>query len=135
MIGPNSENYGEVSIQTGIEEAEKFELDLWYIDNKSIFLDIKILILTVIKVFKREGIDQGEDLTMENNTAKEFTSKLMALRHSAYGKKERRVFCVRTALNGLNSKTKFDFIFLKKGYKTLISYNYFLLNFYSKFFF
>ena len=58
-----------------------------------------------------------EDLTMENNTAKEFTSKLMAPRHSAYGKKERRVFCVRTALNGLNSKTKYDFIFLKKAIK------------------
>ena len=57
-----------------------------------------------------------EDLTMENNTAKEFTSKLMAPRHSAYGKKERRVFYVRTAQNGLNSKTKFDFLFLKKGY-------------------
>ena len=51
-----------------------------------------------------------EDLTMVNNTAKEFTSKLMEPRHSVYGKKERRVFCVRTALNGLNLKTLYDII-------------------------
>jgi len=64
---------------------------------------------------KDHTLGRMEDLTKadsktENNMAKVFTSKLMAPRHSAYGIKEKRVFCVRTALNGLNLKTLYDII-------------------------
>jgi lipopolysaccharide/colanic/teichoic acid biosynthesis glycosyltransferase len=40
---------------------EKFALDVWYVDNRSLLLDLKILFLTVWKVFRREGISaEGE---------------------------------------------------------------------------
>lgn len=39
---------------------EKFAYDIWYVDNISVLLDIKILFLTIVKVLKREGIGQGE---------------------------------------------------------------------------
>ena len=41
---------------------EKFRLDLWYVDNWSLWLDFKILLLTVKKVFKREGISQSDNI-------------------------------------------------------------------------
>ena len=45
---------------------EKFDLDVWYVDNQSIWLDIKILWITVKKVIMRDGINQAEHSTMEN---------------------------------------------------------------------
>jgi len=44
---------------------EKFELDIWYVDNMSFLLDIKILWLTVLKTIKRENINQIGHATME----------------------------------------------------------------------
>ena len=55
-----------------------------------------------------------EDFSTENNMVKEFTNKQMALKHMASGKKERRAYYVRTALNGLNLKITYDFITDKK---------------------
>jgi len=43
---------------------EKFALDVWYVDNQSNLLDFKILLLTVMKVLKREGISQKGQVTM-----------------------------------------------------------------------
>jgi len=40
-------------------------MDVWYVDNLSFKLDMKILFMTVIKVLKREGINSGENVTME----------------------------------------------------------------------
>ncbi|MEM6755204.1 MAG: sugar transferase, partial [Cyanobacteria bacterium P01_C01_bin.38] len=36
----------------------KFELDVWYIDNWSLWLDLKILVMTFVKVLRKEGIDE-----------------------------------------------------------------------------
>ena len=44
---------------------EKFKLDLWYVNNYSLKLDIKILFMTIYKVLKRDGINQGMEVTME----------------------------------------------------------------------
>ena len=44
---------------------EKFELDVWYVENQSLGLDIKIFFITFYKVFKREGISQERKATME----------------------------------------------------------------------
>lgn len=44
---------------------EKFELDVWYVDHISFLLDLKILLLTVKKVFVREGIFAPNHATME----------------------------------------------------------------------
>ena len=47
---------------------QKFSLDVWYVDNQSLWLDIKILFLTVLKVFKREGISAAGEATMSKFT-------------------------------------------------------------------
>lgn len=47
---------------------EKFEMDVWYVDNLSFILDMKIIFLTAIKVFKREGINSANAATMERFT-------------------------------------------------------------------
>jgi len=43
---------------------EKFQLDLWYIDNWSLWLDIKIIAQTVFKIVSKEGIDEDQNTTM-----------------------------------------------------------------------
>ena len=50
--------------------SEKFKLDVWYVENWSMMLDIKILFQTVYKVFKREGISQEGNVTMEKFNGK-----------------------------------------------------------------
>uniref|UniRef100_UPI003592F966 sugar transferase n=1 Tax=Blastomonas sp. TaxID=1909299 RepID=UPI003592F966 len=47
---------------------EKFALDVWYVDNHSLWLDIRILALTVRKVFAREGISADGEATMTKFT-------------------------------------------------------------------
>lgn len=42
---------------------EKFDLDVWYVDNRSLWLDIRILFLTIWKVFKQDGISQEGEAT------------------------------------------------------------------------
>ena len=44
---------------------EKFRLDVWYVDNWSVRLDLKILLMTMAKVLRREGISQPGHATME----------------------------------------------------------------------
>jgi sugar transferase EpsL len=44
---------------------EKFKLDVWYVDNWSLWLDIKIIAMTIWKILKREGISQPGQATME----------------------------------------------------------------------
>ncbi len=46
--------------------AKKFELDIWYVDNKSLLMDMKILIMTVLKVIKRADINQDGEVTVED---------------------------------------------------------------------
>ncbi|MNU09461.1 putative sugar transferase EpsL [compost metagenome] len=47
---------------------EKFKLDVWYVDNRSLWLDIKILWLTVRKVLVRDGISAAGEATMPRFT-------------------------------------------------------------------
>ena len=51
--------------RNAISWERKFELDVWYVDHLSFVLDLKILLLTVKKVFIREGISQEGQATME----------------------------------------------------------------------
>jgi len=50
--------------QNTISWDEKLDLDVWYVDNKSIWLDIKILILTIKKVILRQDISGKDSVTM-----------------------------------------------------------------------
>lgn len=62
---PGITGWAQVNGRNAITWEEKFALDVWYVDNWSLWLDIKILLLTLVKVFKREGISQEGHATME----------------------------------------------------------------------
>ena len=54
----------QVNGRNAISWEEKFKLDVWYVDNKSLWLDLKTLWLTVKKVVVRDGISAEGDVTM-----------------------------------------------------------------------
>lgn len=62
---PGLTGWAQINGRNSITWSEKFKLDVWYIDNWSLWLDIKIFFLTFWKVVKREGINQSETVTME----------------------------------------------------------------------
>lgn len=64
-VRPGITGWAQVNGRNAISWEEKFKLDVWYVDHQSFWLDIKILFLTVLKVFKREGISQVGQATME----------------------------------------------------------------------
>lgn len=64
-VKPGITGWAQVNGRNSIPWAEKFEKDVYYVENMSLLLDIKILWLTVMKVLKRDGINQSEDRPME----------------------------------------------------------------------
>lgn len=62
---PGLTGWAQINGRNSITWNEKFKLDVWYVDNWSFWLDIKILFLTFWKVIRREGINQSETVTME----------------------------------------------------------------------
>lgn len=65
---PGITGWAQVNGRNAISWEEKFKLDVWYIDNQSIWLDIKILLLTVKKVFVKEGISAKGEVTISKFT-------------------------------------------------------------------
>ncbi len=61
---PGLTGWAQVNGRNALDWEEKFKLDVWYVDNRSLGLDIKILWLTFAKVLKREGISQEGEATM-----------------------------------------------------------------------
>ena len=59
-LKPGITGWAQVNGRNALTWDEKFKMDIWYIDNQSPMLDIKILFLTIQKVLKREGISQGD---------------------------------------------------------------------------
>jgi sugar transferase EpsL len=64
-VKPGITGWAQVNGRNAITWEEKFKLDVWYVDNRSLWLDIKIIFMTVWKIFKREGISQQGQATME----------------------------------------------------------------------
>lgn len=62
---PGLTGWAQINGRNSITWSEKFKFDVWYVDNWSLWLDIKIFFLTFWKVLKREGINQSESVTME----------------------------------------------------------------------
>lgn len=62
---PGLTGWAQINGRNSITWSEKFKLDVWYVDNWSLWLDIKIFFLTFWKVLKREGVNQSESVTME----------------------------------------------------------------------
>ena len=57
-VRPGITGWAQVNGRNAISWEEKFKLDIWYVDNQSILLDVKIILLTIIKVIKGEGINR-----------------------------------------------------------------------------
>lgn len=70
-VRPGITGWAQVNGRNAISWGEKFRLDVWYVDNRSLWLDIRILWLTLAKVFKREGISQEGQATMTKFTGRE----------------------------------------------------------------
>lgn len=64
-VRPGITGWAQINGRNNISWQEKFELDVWYVDNNSFFLDIKIIFITFWKVIKLEGISQKNHATME----------------------------------------------------------------------
>ena len=63
-VRPGITGWAQVNGRNAISWEEKFSLDVWYVDNASFNLDLKILWMTVLKIMKREGISQEGQATM-----------------------------------------------------------------------
>ncbi|MFW5886972.1 MAG: sugar transferase [Bacteroidota bacterium] len=68
QVKPGITGWAQVNGRNAISWDEKFKFDVWYVDNQSFLLDLKILLLTIKKVFKREGISSTNAATMERFT-------------------------------------------------------------------
>lgn len=64
-VRPGITGWAQVNGRNAISWTKKFELDVWYVDHCSFSLDLKIILLTVKKVFVREGISSDTSVTME----------------------------------------------------------------------
>ncbi|MFN4084415.1 MAG: sugar transferase [Spirosomataceae bacterium] len=64
-VKPGISGWAQVNGRNQISWKEKFDLDLYYVDHLSFTLDIKILILTIKKVIKQEGVNQNSNVPME----------------------------------------------------------------------
>ena len=63
-VRPGTTGWAQINGRNAISWEDKFNLDLWYVDNHSFFLDIKILLLTVKKVLVKDGITAEGEATM-----------------------------------------------------------------------
>lgn len=65
LVRPGITGWAQINGRNNISWEQKFEYDVWYIENISFFLDLKILFLTIQKISKSEGINQAQNITME----------------------------------------------------------------------
>jgi len=65
-LRPGITGWAQVNGRNAISWSKKFELDVWYVDHCSLLLDLRIILLTMKKVFAREGINSENDVTMED---------------------------------------------------------------------
>ena len=62
---PGLTGWAQINGRNTIDWEEKFDLDVWYVENQSFYLDLKIILLTALKVLKREGITAQNEATMK----------------------------------------------------------------------
>jgi undecaprenyl phosphate N,N'-diacetylbacillosamine 1-phosphate transferase len=65
LVKPGITGWAQVNGRNTISWKQKFEYDVWYVDNLSFLLDVKIVFLTALKVLKAEGIASSTSATME----------------------------------------------------------------------
>ncbi|WP_150842428.1 MULTISPECIES: sugar transferase [unclassified Clostridium] len=65
QVLPGITGWAQINGRNAISWTDKFKLDIWYVCNWSLLLDLKILFLTIYKVIKKDGINQDDNITME----------------------------------------------------------------------
>jgi len=65
LVKPGITGWAQVNGRNAISWEDKFRYDVWYVDHRSFWLDLKILWLTVKKVVRSEGVSQAGNVTME----------------------------------------------------------------------
>lgn len=69
-VRPGITGWAQINGRNKVTWEEKFELDVWYVDHRSFFLDLKIIMLTIGKVLKSEGVSQDHHVTVEKFTGR-----------------------------------------------------------------
>lgn len=64
-VRPGITGWAQVNGRNAVSWDERFEMDVWYVDNRSLLLDLRILVMTVTTVFRREGVSAAGHATME----------------------------------------------------------------------
>ena len=67
-VRPGVTGWAQVNGRNAISWQDKFALDAWYVDNRSLALDIKIILMTVVKVVKRENVTANNSVSAEKFT-------------------------------------------------------------------
>ena len=67
-VRPGITGWAQINGRNALSWPEKFALDVWYIDNRSFLLDLRILALTIVKVVRRDGISAAGEATMPEFT-------------------------------------------------------------------
>jgi undecaprenyl phosphate N,N'-diacetylbacillosamine 1-phosphate transferase len=65
-VRPGITGWAQVNGRNTISWEQKFNYDVWYVDNVSFSLDMKIIFMTILNVLKHEGVNQNENVTMES---------------------------------------------------------------------
>ncbi|OMG62505.1 sugar transferase [Stutzerimonas balearica] len=71
-VRPGVTGWAQINGRNALSWEEKFKLDVWYVDNRSLWLDLKILFLTIKKVVVRDGISAEGEVTMPKFTGRKF---------------------------------------------------------------
>jgi len=69
-VRPGVTGWAQINGRNALSWEEKFKLDIWYVDNRSLWLDLKIIFLTVVKVVMRDGISADGEVTMPKFTGR-----------------------------------------------------------------
>ena len=64
-VKPGLSGWAQINGRNTVSWEDKFKYDVWYVDNVSILLDVKIVLKTIVKMIKREGISSDTNVTME----------------------------------------------------------------------
>lgn len=67
-VKPGITGWAQVNGRNAITWDKKFELDVWYVENRSALLDLKILLLTILRVLDRRGITDSQNISMSKFT-------------------------------------------------------------------
>jgi len=62
---PGITGWSQVNGRNAVDWDQRLEMDVWYVDNRSLWLDLRIMAMTVVKVIRRDGISQDGQATMD----------------------------------------------------------------------